>query len=85
MADFELNDPVDIRNAEGDTWLPGTITDADAGPDGKCWEVTLSTPVTGDDWQGHTRKNGGSLTTSVIMICKHVETVDEGTLIRDQV
>lgn len=86
MADYILNDTVDVRHDTGRSWLPGTVTDPDAGPNGCCWEVTLDAPCTANAWTGTTRRYGGTdnLKDNKVLIYKHADIpgLTEGELIR---
>ena len=89
MANYVLNDTVDIRHDTAQPWLPGTVTDANAGPGGGCWEVTLDADCPADDWTGTARLYGGSdnLKNKKVLIFKHADipNLTEGELIRTQV
>jgi len=80
MADYDVDDLVDVRADKTHSWRAGTVT---AAEDTR-YQVTLDTPVTADTWSGATRKYGGSDTLSVVYILKNAEVVAEGELIRTQ-
>jgi len=89
MASYSNGAFVDVRANKNLAWRAGTVTDdVAAGPNGGCWEITLDAPITANDWQGVTRKYGGTenIVGNKVAIFKHADIpgLTEGELIRTQ-
>lgn len=80
MADYNVNDLVDVRATTALAWRAGTVTAKQADR----WQVTLDSAVTANDWSGATRKYAGTNTLTVVYIQFNAEVVEEGALIRNQ-
>jgi hypothetical protein len=51
------------------------VAAVDEGPAADCYQVTLDTPITADDWSGLTRKYAGSETLTAVWVHYHTESL----------
>lgn len=78
MADYNVNDRVEVRGAGAHAFRAGTVTAKELSR----WQVTLDSPVNANAWGGRTRKYAGANQLSVVYIYKNAEVLDPGVYIK---